>query len=63
MSAPIPEPPMPGLMSFGSGSVRHLMEPDPNVPGFDRSRDGAMFLWLVVLILAFVLSIGLAGQS
>jgi hypothetical protein len=39
------------------------MEPDPGAPAFDRSTDGVMFLWLVALILAFVLSIGLLGQS
>lgn len=63
MSAPVPHRSMPGLMSIGSGPVRPLMEPHPDAPAFDRSRDGIAFLWLVVLILAFVLSIGLLGQS
>jgi hypothetical protein len=63
MSAPIPDPPAPGLMSIGSRPVRPLMEPDPNAPVFDRSRDGIAFLWLVALILAIVLSVGLLGQS
>ncbi|MFZ0342560.1 MAG: hypothetical protein WAL31_09520, partial [Gaiellaceae bacterium] len=62
LSAPVPQS-MPGLRSIGSGPVRPLMEPDPDAPTFDRSRDGVAFLWLVVLILAFVLSIGLLGQS
>jgi hypothetical protein len=39
------------------------MEPDPSAPVFDRSRDGVAFLWLVALILAFVLSVGLLGQG
>jgi hypothetical protein len=63
MSAPIPDRPAPGLMSMASWPVRPLMEPDPNAPAFDRSRDGVAFLWLVALILAFVLSISLLGQS
>jgi hypothetical protein len=63
MSAPVPERPAPGLMSMASRAVRPLMEPDPNAPAFDRSTDGIAFLWLVALILAFVLSISLLGQS
>jgi hypothetical protein len=63
MSPPIPARPAPGLMTMASRPVRPLMEPDPNAPVFDSSRDGVAFLWLVALILAFVLSISLLGQS
>jgi hypothetical protein len=52
-------------MSSGSrpGRPRPLMELDPNAPMFDGPRDGVAFLWLVALILVFVLSVGLLGQS
>jgi hypothetical protein len=38
---------------------RGFMEPHPDAPAFEWSRDGVGFLWLVVLILGFVVSVGL----
>src|ERR687888_110199 len=48
----------PGLMSMPSRPDR-LTTSDPNGPSFEWSRDGVAYLWLLVLVLAFVLWIGL----
>jgi hypothetical protein len=50
-------------MSTSRRSGHGLMEPDPNAPPFDWRRDGVALLWLVVLILALVVWIGLLAQD
>lgn len=49
----------PGLMAIQARPARGFMEPHPDAPAFDWSRDGIAFLWLVALILSFVVSVGL----
>jgi hypothetical protein len=39
------------------------MEPAPNTSPFDWSRDGIALLWLIALMLAFVLEIGLVARG
>jgi hypothetical protein len=63
MSAPLPAVAGPGLMSSSGRSGRGLMEPDPDLPPFEWRRDGVAFLWLLALIVAFVVSIGLFAQG
>ena len=53
----------PGLMATHSRSRRGLMELHSGAAPFEWSRDGVAFLWLVVLILAFILSIVLLGHG
>jgi hypothetical protein len=50
-------------MSIASRPGRGFMQPHPNAQGLDWSRDGIAFLWLLALILAFVLWIGLLGHG
>jgi hypothetical protein len=65
MSPPRSAEPGPGLMSMSMPSrlSRGLMEPAPNTPPFDWSRDGIALLWLIALMLAFVLEIGLVARG
>lgn len=50
-------------MSTGVRSGRGLMEADPDLPPFEWHRDGVAFLWLIALIVAFVVWIGLLAQD
>jgi hypothetical protein len=63
MAARVTRTPEPGLMAIRSRPVRGLMVPDPTLASFDWSADGTAFLWLVALILAVALWIGLLGQG
>lgn len=63
MAARVTGTPGPGLMSIASRPGRGFMQPHPNAQGLDWSRDGIAFLWLLALILAFVLWIGLLGHG
>jgi hypothetical protein len=63
MSAPLPAVAGPGLMSSSWRSGRGLMESDPDLPPFEWQRDGVAFLWLLALIVAFVVWIGLLAQG
>jgi hypothetical protein len=63
MSPPGSAEPGPGLMSIPSRPSRGLIEPDPNTPPFEWSRDGIAFLWLTALMLALVLEIGLVARG
>ena len=62
MSPPTPPAFQPGLMSMPSRPDRPTTS-DPNGPSFEWSRDGVAYLWLLVLVLAFVLWIGLLAHS
>lgn len=53
----------PGVMATHSRSGRGLMELHSGAAPFEWSQDGVTFLWLLVLILAFVLSIVLLGHG
>jgi hypothetical protein len=43
--------------------ARGFMAPHPDAPAFEWSHDGVAFLWLVALILAFVVTVGLLAHG
>lgn len=59
MAPPVPQRLGPGLMAIQARPARGFMVPHPDVPAFEWSRDGVAFLWLVALILAFIVTVGL----
>jgi hypothetical protein len=64
MAPPIPQTPRPGLMvAIPARPGRGFMEPHPDAPAFEWSRDGVAFLWLVALILAFVVTASLLAHG
>jgi hypothetical protein len=63
MAPPIPQRSGPGLMAIQARPARGFMVPHPDAPAFEWSQDGVAFLWLVALILAFVVSVGLLGHG
>jgi hypothetical protein len=63
MSAPLPPTAGPGVMSTSWRPGRGLMEPNPDLPPFDLRRDGVALLWLLALMVAFVVCIGLLAQG
>jgi hypothetical protein len=63
MAPPLPQRSGPGLMAIAAQPGRGFMEPHPDAPAFEWSRDGVAFLWLVALILAFVVSVGLLARG
>ncbi|HJQ50822.1 MAG TPA: hypothetical protein VJ838_09945 [Gaiellaceae bacterium] len=50
-------------MAIRARPARGFMTPHPDAPAFEWSQDGVAFLWLVVLILAFVVTVGLLGHG
>lgn len=63
MAPPIPHAPRPGLMAIPARPGRGFMEPHPDAPAFEWSRDGVAFLWLVALILALVVTASLLAHG
>lgn len=59
MAPPVPQRSGPGLMAIQGRPARGFMVPHPDAPAFEWARDGIAFLWLVALILAFLVSVGL----
>ena len=59
MAPPVPQRSGPGLMAIQATPARGFMVPHPDAPAFEWSRDGVAFLWLVALILAFIVTVGL----
>ncbi|HET8558373.1 MAG TPA: hypothetical protein VFU52_07450 [Gaiellaceae bacterium] len=50
-------------MAIPARPGRGFMEPHPDAPAFDWSRDGVAFLWLVALILALVVTASLLAHG
>ncbi|HEU5405995.1 MAG TPA: hypothetical protein VFU52_07915 [Gaiellaceae bacterium] len=50
-------------MAIPARPGRGFMEPHPDAPAFEWSRDGVAFLWLVALILAFVVTASLLAHG
>ena len=46
-------------MAMQAPPSRGFMVPHPDAPAFEWARDGVAYLWLVALILACVVSVGL----
>ena len=63
MAPPIPQRSGPGLMAIQARPARGFMVPHPDAPAFEWSQDGVAFLWLVALILAFVMTVGLLAHA
>jgi hypothetical protein len=63
MAPPTLHAPRPGLMAIPARPGRGFMEPHPDAPAFEWSRDGVSFLWLVALILAFVVTASLLAHG
>jgi hypothetical protein len=59
MAPPIPQVPRPGLMAIHTRPTRGFMVPHPDAPAFEWAQDGVAFLWLVALILACIVMVGL----
>lgn len=63
MSPPRPNGSVPGLMSMSAPPVAGFMQPDPNSPALDWSRDGVASLWLVALVLGVVVWVALLAHG
>lgn len=63
MSPPRPNRSVPGLMSMSARPVAGFMQPNPNSPAVDWSRDGVASLWLVALILGVVVWVALLAHG
>jgi hypothetical protein len=63
MAPPIPQQSGPGLMAIQGRPARGFMVPHPDAPTLEWSRDGVSFLWLVALILAFIVTVGLLSHG
>jgi hypothetical protein len=50
-------------MAIQGRPARGFMAPHPDAPTLEWSRDGVGFLWLVALILAFIVTVGLLSQG
>jgi hypothetical protein len=50
-------------MAIQGRPARGFMAPHPDAPTLEWSRDGVGFLWLVALILAFIVTVGLLSHG
>lgn len=63
MSPPPPRGSVPALMGMSARPGTGFMQPGPDGPVLDWSRDGVAFLWLVALILGVVVRIALLAHG